>query len=155
MLHLFVNLIQVYNVIIELNIFSIHVHTTTNIFPSIRSNKNFPLSYLWPYHPQQNWSYQSVWRLAIPISVGIYRSIFMPFWDKRDRLMRCSLLSKLDIWKRPVESVHTCSLQIPRSNFYCLFSSILTQEADTLENFWSLKQKFQNVIMYICYYFHS
>ena len=30
--------------------------------------------------------------------------------SKKYRLLRCSLLSKLDIWKRIVELVHTCSL---------------------------------------------
>jgi len=32
------------------------------------------------------------------------------FLKKKHRLLRCSLLSKLDIWKRIVEPVHTCSL---------------------------------------------
>ena len=34
------------------------------------------------------------------------------FLKKKHRLLRCSLLSKLDIWKRIVEPVHTCSLWI-------------------------------------------
>ena len=50
--------------------------------------------------------------LAISFSGGVYTNqkskVFL--WKKKYRLLRCSLLSKLDIWKRIVEPVHTCSL---------------------------------------------
>ena len=52
--------------------------------------------------------------LAISFSGGVYTNqnseVF--FLKKKHRLLRCSLLSKLDIWKRIVEPVHTCSLWI-------------------------------------------
>ena len=49
--------------------------------------------------------------LAISFSGGVYRPEFKSFFlSKKYRLLRCSLLSKLDIWKRIVELVRTCSL---------------------------------------------
>ena len=51
-----------------------------------------------------------IW-LAIPFSGGVCRPEFKSFFlSKKYRLLRCSLLSKLDIWKRIVELVRTCSL---------------------------------------------
>ena len=49
--------------------------------------------------------------LTISFSGGVYRPEFKSFFlSKKYRLLRCSLLSKLDIWKRIVELVRTCSL---------------------------------------------
>ena len=50
--------------------------------------------------------------LAISFSGGVYRPKFEIFFSlkKKHRLLRCSLLSKLGIWKRIVELVLTCSL---------------------------------------------
>ena len=50
-----------------------------------------------------------IW-LAIPFSGGVNRPDSRVLEQEIPTFLRCSLLSKLDIWKRIVELVHTCSL---------------------------------------------
>ena len=72
---------------------------------------NFFLLHLWLYCLCRIWDYQSEidWQYHFRVeSTDQNSKVF--FLSKKYRLLRCSLLSKLDIWKRIVELVRTCSL---------------------------------------------
>ena len=73
-------------------------------------DNKFLLLCLWLYCLHHIWNYQSGidWQYHFRVESADQNSRF--FWKKKHRLLRCSLLSKLDIWKRIVELVRTCSL---------------------------------------------
>ena len=67
--------------------------------------------HLWLYCLCRIWNYQSEidWQYHFRVESADQNSrVFV--MSKKYRLLRCSLLSKLDIWKRIVELVRTCSL---------------------------------------------
>ena len=67
--------------------------------------------HLWLYCLCRIWNYQSEidWQYHFRVESADQDSrVFV--MSKKYRLLRCSLLSKLDIWKRIVELVRTCSL---------------------------------------------
>ena len=74
-------------------------------------DNKFLLLCLWLYCLHRIWNYQSGidWQYHFRVESADQNSKVF-FLRKKYRLLRCSLLSKLDIWKRIVELVHTCSL---------------------------------------------
>ena len=78
------------------------------------SGNNFFLPHLWLYCLHHIWNYQSRidWQYHFRVESTPTKIQKFFFLKKKHRLLRCSLLSKLDIWKRIVEPVHTCSLWI-------------------------------------------
>jgi len=93
------------------------VKSTPTLDSEVRSflqkwtDNKFLLLYLWLYCLHRIWNYQSEidWQYHFRVeSTDQNSKVFV--MSKKYRLLRCSLLSKLDIWKRKVELVHTYSL---------------------------------------------
>ena len=72
-------------------------------------DNKFLLLCLWLYCLHRIWNYQSGidWQYHFRVESA---DQIQKFLSKKYRLLRCSLLSKLDIWKRKVELAHTYSL---------------------------------------------